>query len=180
MFSSRHTTSISSWVTSELITVTPSEMLKTDSGKLGVYCISSMSVSVVCYLDKAGTLTEEGLDILWLIDNVHDLPSVPDQANFFHALATSHSLRLVDGLVVGLALLGERAAPKDPLLSCLVQTVVGPPGSARFRLGDAMKANGKRTLFLELGVIRSLGFVSTLRRMSVLDQGYGNLCQRSA
>ncbi|KAI6046068.1 hypothetical protein EDC04DRAFT_2864955 [Pisolithus marmoratus] len=173
--------------------------------KLGIYCISPTRVNVagkinVCCFDKTGTLTEEGLDILGvrsldrsehrfgqLIDNVHDLPSVRDRANFLHALATCHSLRLVDGeaigdpldvkmfeftrwtleegLVSGTGIVRGKSGAERP--TPLVQTVVRPPGSARFRLEDALKANGKHAHFLELGVIRTFEFVSTLRRMSV-------------
>ncbi|KAI6157586.1 hypothetical protein BKA82DRAFT_4058956 [Pisolithus tinctorius] len=173
--------------------------------KLGIYCISPTRVNVagkinVCCFDKTGTLTEDGLDILGvrsldrtehrfgqLIDNVHDLPNVRDRANFLHALATCHSLRLVDGeaigdpldvkmfgftrwtleegLVAGTGVIRGKSGAERP--TPLVQTVVRPAGSARFRLEDALKANGKHAHFLELGVIRTFEFVSTLRRMSV-------------
>ncbi|KAI6121503.1 hypothetical protein F5141DRAFT_1259004 [Pisolithus sp. B1] len=173
--------------------------------KLGIYCISPTRVNIagkinVCCFDKTGTLTEDGLDILGvrsldrtehrfgqLIDNVHDLPSVRDRANFLHALATCHSLRLVDGeaigdpldvkmfgftrwtleegLVAGTGIIRGKSGTERP--TPLVQTVVRPPGSARFRLEDALRANGKHAHFLELGVIRTFEFVSALRRMSV-------------
>ncbi|KAI6026280.1 hypothetical protein BKA83DRAFT_4241204 [Pisolithus microcarpus] len=173
--------------------------------KLGIYCISPTRVNVsgkinVCCFDKTGTLTEDGLDILGvrsldrtehrfgqLIDNVYDLPNVHDRANFLHALATCHSLRLVDGeaigdpldvkmfgftrwtleegLVAGTGVVRGKSGTERP--TPLVQTVVRPPGSARFRLEDALRANGKHAHFLELGVIRTFEFVSALRRMSV-------------
>ncbi|GAA5846586.1 hypothetical protein JCM3766R1_007121 [Sporobolomyces carnicolor] len=50
----------------------------------------------------------------------------------------------------------------------LVQTVVRPPGGESFKLEDALKAGTKHAHFLELGVLRSFDFVSSLRRMSVL------------
>ena len=50
----------------------------------------------------------------------------------------------------------------------LVQTVVRPPGSQKWRIEDAMKTGGKHAHFLELGVIRTFDFVSALRRMSVI------------
>lgn len=172
----------------------------------------------VCCFDKTGTLTEDGLDILGvrsldraehrfgeLIDNVHDLPTTRDQAYFLHALATCHSLRNVDGkvigdpldvkmfeftkwtleegLVSGTGVIKGKSGSERP--AALVQVVVRPPGSARFRLEDALKANGKvrrylrppdqltyqhlkHAHFLELGVIRTFEFVSALRRMSVV------------
>jgi cation-transporting ATPase 13A3/4/5 len=73
--------------------------------------------------------------------------------------------------------------PERP--ATLVQTIVRPPGGASFQLEDALKASGRVRLtasasrgemiarkqhahFLELGVIRTFDFVSSLRRMSVL------------
>ena len=74
----------------------------------GIFCISPSRVNVagrinVCCFDKTGTLTEDGLDILGvralernvqrfgeLIEDVHDLPSTRNKADFLHALATCH------------------------------------------------------------------------------------------
>ncbi|KAL4080351.1 hypothetical protein V8B97DRAFT_2020959 [Scleroderma yunnanense] len=174
--------------------------------KLGIFCISPTRVNIggkvnVCCFDKTGTLTEDGLDILGvrsldrtehrfgeLIDDVHDLPSMRDQASFLHALVTCHSLKMVDGnaigdpldvkmfqftrwtleegLVAGTGIIKGKSGTERP--TALVQTVVRPPGSARFRLEDALKSNGKHAHFLELGVIRTFEFVSSLRRMSVV------------
>lgn len=68
----------------------------------------------------------------------------------------------------------------------LVQTIVRPPGGEGFQLEDALKVSGRvhrlcafaiettwlmsaqHAHFLELGVIRTFDFVSSLRRMSVL------------
>lgn len=55
----------------------------------------------------------------------------------------------------------ERAA-------ALVQSIVRPPGGEGFKLEDALRAGKKHAHFLELGVIRTFDFVSSLRRMSVL------------
>jgi cation-transporting ATPase 13A2 len=149
--------------------------------KLGIFCISPTRVNVagkvnVCCFDKTGTLTEDGLDILGvrsldrnvhrfgeLIDNVHDLPSVSERANFLHALATCHSLKMVDGDTIGDPLdikmfeftkwtLEEGLIAKTGIIkgrsgnerpAALVQTVVRPPGSAQFRLEDALKTGTK-------------------------------------
>nr|GAT56792.1 Ca-transporting ATPase [Mycena chlorophos] len=175
--------------------------------KNGVFCISPSRVNVggkvnVCCFDKTGTLTEDGLDILGvrsldrheprfgeLLENVHDLPLAKDKATFLHALATCHSLKMVDGQVIGDPLdvkmfeftkwtleeghVAGTGAIKDKSgvvveQTALVQTVVRPPGSAQFRLEDALKGASKRAHFLELGVIRTFDFVSALRRMSVV------------
>ncbi|KAF7967606.1 hypothetical protein HWV62_33697 [Athelia sp. TMB] len=179
--------------------------------KLGIFCISPSRVNVggkvnVCCFDKTGTLTEDGLDILGvrgldrnvqrfgeLIDVVHDLP-VPqarrdqDKASFLHALATCHSLKMVDGQpigdpldvkmfeftkwtleeghVAGTGIIKGKTGADRP--AALVQTVVRPPGSAQFKLEDALKGGAKHAHFLELGVIRTFEFVSALRRMSVV------------
>lgn len=148
--------------------------------KLGIYCISPSRVNVagkinVCCFDKTGTLTEDGLDILGvrsldrneqmfgeLLEDVHDLPLGKDKATFLHALATCHSLKMVDGTVIGDPLdvkmfgftrwtleegrigtgnIKAKGSVVDQ--AALVQTVVRPPGSAQFRLEDALKGSSK-------------------------------------
>ncbi|KAF9066168.1 Ca-transporting ATPase [Rhodocollybia butyracea] len=179
--------------------------------KSGIYCISPSRINIagkinVCCFDKTGTLTEDGLDILGvrpldrnvnrfgeLLDDIHDLPLGKDKASFLQALATCHSLKMVDGDVVGDPLdvkmfeftkwtLEEGTVGRTGVIkaksgatveqTALVQTVVRPPGSAQFKLEDALKGNAKvsstRAHFLELGVIRMYEFVSSLRRMSVV------------
>ncbi|KAH9485007.1 putative cation-transporting ATPase [Psilocybe cubensis] len=175
--------------------------------KLGIYCISPSRVNVagkinVCCFDKTGTLTEDGLDILGvrsldkneerlfgeLCEDVHDLPLGKEKATFLHALATCHSLKMVDGEVIGdpldvkmfgftkwtleegrVAGTGNIKAKGTVVdQAALVQTVVRPPGSAQFRLEDALKGSARHAHFLELGVIRAFDFVSSLRRMSVI------------
>ncbi|TFK54011.1 hypothetical protein OE88DRAFT_1624988 [Heliocybe sulcata] len=175
--------------------------------KSGIFCIAPSRVNIsgqvnVCCFDKTGTLTEDGLDILGvrgiernahrfgeLIEDMHDLPLSDAKANFLHALATCHSLKVVDGEVIGDPLdvkmfmftnwmleeghvagtgkiKGKAVGETRP--AALVQTVVRPPGSGQFRLEDALKGGAKHAHFLELGVIRTLEFVSSLRRMSVI------------
>ncbi|PCH43850.1 Ca-transporting ATPase [Wolfiporia cocos MD-104 SS10] len=171
----------------------------------GIFCIAPSRVNVagqvnVCCFDKTGTLTEDGLDILGvralernvdrfgeLIEDIHDLPTGTGKANFLYALATCHSLKKVDGMVIGdpldvkmfeftkwmleegdiagMGVVKSKAGGDRP--AALVQTVVRPPGSAQFRVEDALKG-GRHAHFLELGVIRTFDFVSALRRMSVI------------
>lgn len=151
--------------------------------KFGIYCISPSRVNVagkvnVCCFDKTGTLTEDGLDILGvrsldrsaqrfgeLVEDVHDLshPNSKEKTNFLHALATCHSLKMVDGETIGdpldvkmfgftrwtleegrVAGTGNIKAKGTVIEStALVQTVVRPPGSAQFRLEDALKGPSK-------------------------------------
>ncbi|KAK0212773.1 hypothetical protein DFS33DRAFT_1370273 [Desarmillaria ectypa] len=175
--------------------------------KLGIYCISPSRVNVggkvnICCFDKTGTLTEDGLDILGvraldrnsqrfgeLLDNVYDMPLGKDKAMLLHALATCHSLKMVDdeplgdpldmkmfsftkwtleeGRVSGTGVIKSKSGTIMEQ-AALVQIVVRPPGSAQFRLEDALKGGTKHAHFLELGVIRTFEFVSVLRRMSVI------------
>ncbi|KZT40553.1 hypothetical protein SISSUDRAFT_1044071 [Sistotremastrum suecicum HHB10207 ss-3] len=174
--------------------------------KAAIFCISpnrvnvAGKINVVCF-DKTGTLTEDGLDILGvralertgeqfgeLISDVHDLPLSNQKESFLYALATCHSLKIVDGEIIGDPLdvrmfdftgwmleegtVGgaaiKKMKPGAERPAGLVLTVVRPPGSARFRVEDALKAGTKHAHFLELGVIRAFEFVSALRRMSVI------------
>jgi cation-transporting P-type ATPase 13A2 len=152
--------------------------------KHGIFCISPNRVNVsgqvkVCCFDKTGTLTQDGLDILGiraldrnvqrfgeLIDDVFDLPtSRGDKADFLHALATCHSLKMVDGRVLGDPLdikmfeftrwtLEEGQVTGTGVIkgrtgerpTALVQIVVRPPGSAQFRLEDALKGAAKASI----------------------------------
>ncbi len=149
--------------------------------KLGIFCISPSRVNVagqinVCCFDKTGTLTEDGLDILGvrapeynvdrfgeLLEDIHDLPASRDTANFLYALATCHSLKMVEGEIIGdpldikmfeftkwtleeghvagTAVVKNKTGGDRP--AALVQTVVRPPGSAQFRIEDALKGGGR-------------------------------------
>ena len=109
-----------------------------------------------------------------LLDDVHDLPLGKDKATFLHALATCHSLKMVDGETIGdpldvkmfgftkwtleegkVAATGNIKA-KGAVVeqTALVQTVVRPPGSAEFRLEDALKGSSRVSgrLVIELHV----------------------------
>jgi len=151
--------------------------------KSGIFCISPNRINVsgkinVCCFDKTGTLTEDGLDILGvrgfernahrfgeLIEDVHDLPlnTGGSKASFLHALATCHSLQVVDGevvgdpldvrmfnftqwtleegIVAGTGVIKDKASGSRS--AALVQTVVRPPGGASFRLEDALRGSAK-------------------------------------
>ena len=155
--------------------------------KFGIYCISPSRVNIagkinVCCFDKTGTLTEDGLDILGvrcleknvnrfgeLLEIVHDLPLGKDKASFLHALATCHSLKMVDGETIGdpldvkmfdftrwkldegrIAGTGNiKARGTIVEQTALVQIVVRPPGSAQFRLEDALRGASKVSGFLK-------------------------------
>lgn len=189
---------------------------------VGVFCISPNrvniggKVNVFCF-DKTGTLTADGLDVLGsrtidpkahrfseLHESVDDIPSSKGSQDadgkklpLLHALTTCHSLKVVDGEVIGDPLdvkmfeytgwtldEGRNASAKATTKSgtakdgksrltdrtpALVQTVVRPPGGQTFEVEDAMRS-GKHAHFLELGVLRTFEFVSQLRRMSVITK----------
>jgi len=98
-----------------------------------------------------------------LLKDVHDLPLGSSKASFLHALTTCHSLKSLDNEIIGDPLdmkmfeftkwtLEEgRLAGTGTIKSkgtiidqaALVQTVVRPPESVRFRLEDALKGNAK-------------------------------------
>lgn len=151
--------------------------------KAGVFCISPSrvnvggKVNVVCF-DKTGTLTEDGLDVLGvrclertgdlfgeLFSDVHDIHLSSGKTSFLHALATCHSLKVINGEVMGDPLdvkmfqftewileeghvgtgtsrrIEGRSTGERP--AALVQTVVRPPGVGGFRLEDALRSGGR-------------------------------------
>lgn len=145
------------------------------AGKINVCCFDKTGTLTEDGLDILGV---RGLDrninrFGELIDNVHDLPASfgKDKASFLYALATCHSLKNVDGEpigdpldakmfeftkwtleeghVAGTGKIKERSGEARP--AALVQTVVRPPGSAGFKLEDALKAGARvRHIFSEL------------------------------
>lgn len=145
--------------------------------KAGVFCISPSrvnvggKVNVVCF-DKTGTLTEDGLDVLGvrclersgdlfgeLLSDVHDIPLGSAKMSFLHALATCHSLKVINEEVMGDPLdvkmfqftnwvleegrIGGAGTSRKPLSSerpvSLVQMIVRPPGTGGFNLQDALR-----------------------------------------
>ncbi|EIW73562.1 hypothetical protein TREMEDRAFT_67419 [Tremella mesenterica DSM 1558] len=174
--------------------------------KSGIFCISPNRVNiggkinVICF-DKTGTLTEDGLDVLGVrtidredqrFSELHsDITEVPQTGGsngktpLLHALATCHSLKLIDGEMIGDPLdikmfsytgwtldegqsrpVTAKGGVERP--QTLVQTVVRPPGTDQWHVEDALRPGSKHAHFLELGVIRTFDFVSALRRMSVI------------
>lgn len=118
-----------------------------------------LDISGVRILDRNGQRFGE------LVEDARDLPLSASKASFLYALTTCHSLKVVSGDPIGDPLdmkmfsftdwtleegdVSKKAAlSKDPKQNgersaALVQFVVRPPGTARFRLEDAMKS-GKR------------------------------------
>ncbi|KXN85349.1 hypothetical protein AN958_11449 [Leucoagaricus sp. SymC.cos] len=160
------------------------------AGKINVCCFDKTGTLTEDGLDIMGVRgLERNMQMFGeLLEDVHDLPLGNSRASFLHALATCHSLKSVDNEVIGDPLdvkmfeftkwtleegrvTGTGTIKSKGMVieqATLVQTVVRPPGSAQFRLEDALKGSAKHAHFLELGVIRTFEFVSSLRRMSVV------------
>jgi len=177
--------------------------------KRGIFCISPNRVNIggkinVFCFDKTGTLTADGLDVLGtrtvdikanrfseLHEGVDEMPvgmggsSSKDvdarKMPLLYALATCHSLKVVDSEVIGDPLdvkmfeftgwtldEGREQSAKATTKSgtakdgkskltdrppALVQTVVRPPGGQAFEVQDAVKS-GKHAHFLEREYLR--------------------------
>ncbi|PCG95941.1 ATPase, P-type, K/Mg/Cd/Cu/Zn/Na/Ca/Na/H-transporter [Penicillium occitanis (nom. inval.)] len=177
--------------------------------KQQIYCISPQRVNVggkldvVCF-DKTGTLTEDGLDVLGLravnkdrsfsdmFSDPNDMVSAArsEQSpnmdydkcrDIICTMATCHSLRVVDGELLGDPLdikmfeftgwtfeeggntqvEQQENATGDTIIPSVARP---PPGSHDFQ---------KNQVSLELGVLRSFEFVSHLRRTSVIVRQFG-------
>ncbi|EJD02982.1 Ca-transporting ATPase [Fomitiporia mediterranea MF3/22] len=163
------------------------------SGKVNVCCFDKTGTLTEDGLDILGVRAMERNVHQFgeLIEDIHDLPSEAGagKASFLHALTTCHMLQVVDGetigdpldvkmfnftqwtleegQVAGTGVIKDKASGSRSA-AALVQNIVRPPGSGAFRVEDALKGGAKRPHFLELGVIRTFEFVSSLRRMSVV------------
>jgi cation-transporting P-type ATPase 13A2 len=103
-----------------------------------------------------------------LLDNVYDLPGPVgrEKATFLYALATCHQLKVVnsevvgdpldvkmfqftkwmieEGDVAGTGIIRGRGTDEGRARpAALVQTIVRPPGSAQFKIEDALKGGAK-------------------------------------
>ncbi|TGJ86477.1 hypothetical protein E0Z10_g2299 [Xylaria hypoxylon] len=184
--------------------------------KKQIYCISPQRVNVggkldVMCFDKTGTLTEDGLDVLGVrlvsrsTNRFDDLVSkaaalVPysslasglgdkydiNRAALF-AMATCHSLRSVDGELVGDPLdlkmfeftgwLFEEGTQgggdqEDDEHGGLSPSIARPPPAPLYDIDEYANINDTNVP-LELGVLRSFEFISQLRRASVIVRGFG-------
>ncbi|KAG6017771.1 hypothetical protein E4U43_000009 [Claviceps pusilla] len=161
-----------------------------------IYCISPQRVNVggkidVMCFDKTGTLTEDGLDVLglriasetdrafgellsrpvFLRTNATGADARTAVQAALHTMATCHSLRVVDGALVG-----------DPLDLKMFQFTGWSfeEGKQRFADGENDEHGGLTPSIarppdsaVELGVLKSFEFVSQLRRASVITRQFG-------
>lgn len=184
--------------------------------KKQIFCISPQRVNVggkidVMCFDKTGTLTEEGLDVLGVRlvsrstkrfddvvakaaslvrpsnyettqENLHDI----NRAALF-TMATCHSLRSVDGELVGDPLdlkmfeftgwsfeEGQQGGgeQEDEEQGGLSPSVARPPPLPLYDTDQLGSAQGRNSS-VELGVLKSFEFVSNLRRASVIVRAFG-------
>ncbi|KAI9315959.1 putative P-type ATPase [Dichotomocladium elegans] len=195
--------------------------------KLGIFCISPPRVNIggkidcMCF-DKTGTLTEDGLDIHGIRSvsihgdnkrmfdeetriiqdtNLDDKDDVTTKAHILRVMTTCHSLKIVDGELIGdpldlkmfeytgweleesggalssgLKMRSELAAlqPKKSAKVGIMPTVVRPPGSRQDLVLNP--SNTQAMAPVEFGIIHTFEFVSALRRMSVIVRRLANPC----
>ncbi|KIW47204.1 hypothetical protein, variant [Exophiala oligosperma] len=184
--------------------------------KQQIFCISPQRVNVagkldvVCF-DKTGTLTEDGLDVLGvrlvqhpeirfgdILEEAHAIlppasydrdPTVDYRVNknMLYAMATCHSLRLVDDELIGDPLdlkmfqftgwsfeEGSRLTNHfiEPGTHQTAPSVARPPHGFEYDLEDS--EDNSHPVRVELGVLRSFDFVSHLRRASVIVRQFGD------
>ncbi|KAF2721341.1 hypothetical protein K431DRAFT_303553 [Polychaeton citri CBS 116435] len=180
-----------------------------------IFCISPQRVNVggkidVMCFDKTGTLTEDGLDVLGVrvvsrpnnrfTDILTDAsallpgatyerdPTLDYNANkaILYAMATCHSLRIVDGEFIGDPLdlkmfeftnwqyeegTERPMGGEEDDDNSLSPSVARPPPGLEYDL-DEEGPNSRRAI--ELGVLKSFEFVSQLRRASVVVRQFGD------
>ncbi|KAJ8660316.1 hypothetical protein O0I10_003773 [Lichtheimia ornata] len=196
--------------------------------KLGIFCISPPRVNIggkvdcMCF-DKTGTLTEDGLDIHGIRPiytgaddqkrfdqemvsiegaNPDDDEDATTTAKILRTMTTCHSLKIVDGELIGdpldlkmfeytrweleesggasstgLKMRSELAAiaAKKSAKTGIMPTVVRPPGG-RQELPLNLPQEGGAPPPVEFGIIHSFEFVSALRRMSVIVRRLAKPC----
>ena len=184
--------------------------------KKQIFCISPQRVNVggkldvICF-DKTGTLTEEGLDVLGVrvvqppnngfSDIFGDASTVLPGSNYerdptidysvhkaiVHTMATCHSLRMIDGELVGdpldVKMFGftgwsfeegsqQTSITDDSDQAKLLPSVAKPPAGAEFDVDEHTSSHEQSTP-IELGILKQFEFSSQLRRSSVIVRQYG-------
>ncbi|RKF82377.1 putative cation-transporting ATPase [Golovinomyces cichoracearum] len=182
-----------------------------------IFCISPQRVNVggkvnlMCF-DKTGTLTEDGLDVLGirifqqaenrLSDLFNSALSVYSASSrdenltseydlykaAIYAMATCHSLRIIDNKIAGDPLdvnmfeftgwsleEGEQGGGyvDDDNLTSLYPTVARPPSFMGYESNYIDQPSVKSPV--EIGILKTFEFVSHLRRVSVVVREFGSL-----
>ncbi|KIR42837.1 cation-transporting ATPase 13A3/4/5 [Cryptococcus deuterogattii 99/473] len=168
-------------------------------GKINVVCFDKTGTLTEDGLDVLGvrTIDRQNNRFSELHSDIVDVPiegGINGKTPLLYALATCHALKLIESEIIGDPLdikmfeytgwtLDEgqsrpvtKGNAEGARPQALVQTVVRPPGTDRWRMEDALKQGSKHAHFLELGVIRTFDFVSALRRMSVIVKRLKSTC----
>jgi len=142
--------------------------------KRQIICISPPRVNIsgkldVMVFDKTGTLTEDGLDVLGVQPkgNISMLSDVSHYSTLItHALATCHSIKVVNGELLGdpldLQMFKKTGWELDETEALGVVCTARPPNSEVDL--DTLLAGGAQ----EVGIVKIFDFNTNLRRMSVL------------
>ncbi|RAH48335.1 putative P-type ATPase [Aspergillus brunneoviolaceus CBS 621.78] len=176
-----------------------------------IFCISPQRVNVggkldiICF-DKTGTLTEDGLDVLGiriadknesfsgLISTIYfDTAPLADRTtiqrdtrhdNILYTMATCHSLRVVDGELLGDPLdvkmfqftgwsFIEGGSHVEQSDSERIMPSIAKPPEPTDTLAGSHQEQGPHA-HVELGILRNFEFVSELRRASVIVRRFGD------
>ncbi|KAL4221280.1 hypothetical protein ACF0H5_019543 [Mactra antiquata] len=159
-----------------------------------IYCISPRSINIcgsinaVCF-DKTGTLTEDGLNMQGVISAENGVFSdeitnmiVLRKGLVMDAMATCHSLTLIDGRLSGDPLdlimfdsiewVLEESGEDNSKFDMLVPTIVYPKSSKEHTM-TAEQLEHIDSPGSELGIVRQFPFSSSLQRMSVIVRRIG-------
>lgn len=141
------------------------------AGKINICCFDKTGTLTEDGLDILGVRAldrHSGTRFGELLDNPYDLPGPVgrEKATFLYALATCHQLKVVneevigdpldvkmfqftkwlieEGQVAGTGMIrGRGSGEREARPAALVQTIVRPPGSAQFKIEDALKGGAK-------------------------------------
>ncbi|CAH1775580.1 unnamed protein product [Owenia fusiformis] len=164
--------------------------------KAGIFCISPPRINIcgklklICF-DKTGTLTEDGLD-LWGVVPLQDKrflpveqdPSEMPRGPFLVAMASCHSLTMIDGELTGDPLdlkmfestnwLLEEPGSDTSKFEQIVPTIVKPCTRDTYYSDDRNQtAETVIGTQMEVGIVRQFTFSSALQRMSVITRTLG-------
>lgn len=173
--------------------------------KRQIFCIAPTRVNVagkldiMCF-DKTGTLTEDGLDVLGvrgvggtkaftdLVDEIAQLDTSTTSPNLsiVRVMATCHSLRLIDGDLLGDPLDdkmfrfsgwtyeegGKSTSEATPIRALQHQTSAKAMSRESSRGISPAVVRSNRDPRMEIGLMKQFEFVSNLRRMSVITKRF--------
>ncbi|XP_078374483.1 polyamine-transporting ATPase 13A3-like isoform X2 [Oculina patagonica] len=159
--------------------------------KKHIFCINPSRINICgklklfCF-DKTGTLTEDGLDLLGVVPvksarfglMVPSGESIP-QGPMLAAMATCHSLTVIDGILTGDPLdlkmfqatdwILEEPGEDNTKFDNIVPTIVKPKTAEEFIVESALEGHTP----YEIAIVRQFPFSSDLKCMSVVSRTLG-------